>query len=139
MKEQVSLMKPLKSKITRTLESGSSLNCADNSGAKKLKMIGVVSRRSTMTRRATAGVADKINVTVTQGDKEVKGEVFDAIVIRQQKEYRRPEGLRISFEDNAAVLLDGAGLPKGNKIKGAVAKEATVRYSAIGKVARKVV
>lgn len=132
-------MKPLKSKITRTLESGSSLNCADNSGAKKLKMIGVVSRRSTRRRRATAGVADKIKVTVTQGDKEVKGEVFDAIVIRQKKEYRRPEGLRISFEDNAAVLLDSAGLPKGNKIKGVVAKEATVRYSVIGKVARKVV
>lgn len=132
-------MKPLKSKITRTLESGSTLNCADNSGAKKLKMIGVVSRRSTRRRRATAGVADKIKVTVTQGDKDVKGEVYDAIIIRQRKEYRRPEGLRVRFEDNAAILLDSAGLPKGNKIKGAVAKEATVRYSVVGKVARKVV
>jgi large subunit ribosomal protein L14 len=59
-----------------------------------------------------------------------------AIIVRQKKEYRRPSGMRIKFEDNAAVVLkDDKGNPKGTIFKGPIAKEASERWPAIAKVA----
>jgi len=132
-------MKALGSSISKTLEAGTNLVCADNSGAKELKIIGVKARTSTRQRRTRAGVSDTVVVRVTKGDQDVKGEVFDAVIIRQRQEYERPTGLRISFEDNAAVLLDEANIPKGNRIKGVVVQEVVERHSAIGKIASMVV
>lgn len=132
-------MKAVASNITKTLEPGTHLVCADNSGADELKIIGVKSRAGTRQRRTKAGVSDTVNVRVTKGEQDVKGEVYNAVIIRQTKEYRRPEGLRISFEDNAAVLLEESDIPKGNRIKGVVAKEVVERHAAIGKIASMVV
>lgn len=132
-------MKAVASNITRGLEPGSYLTCADNSGAKELKIIGVKATSGTRQRRPRAGVSDTVTVRVTKGDQDVKGEVYDAVVIRQRKEYQRPTGLRVSFEDNAAVLIEDSDMPKGNRIKGVVAKEVVERHSAIGKIASMVV
>lgn len=132
-------MKAIASNISKTLEPGTKLVCADNSGAKELKIIGVKARKGTRQRRTNAGVSDTVVVRVTKGDQEVKGEVFNAVVIRQRQEYQRPKGLRISFEDNAAVLLEESDIPKGNRIKGVVAKEVVERHAAIGKIASMVV
>lgn len=132
-------MKAVASNITKTLEPGTHLTCADNSGAKELKIIGVKARAGTRQRRPRAGVSDTVVVRVTKGDQDVKGEVYDAVIIRQTKEYQRPKGLRIRFEDNAAVLLEESELPKGNRIKGVVAKEVVERHAAIGKIASMVV
>ena len=61
-------------------------------------------------------------------------------VVRQKKEYRRPDGTRIKFEDNAAVVLkDEKGNPKGTMLKGAIAKEACDRWPGIAKLASIVV
>lgn len=128
-------MKAIASKLTRPLEIGSGLTCADNSGAKELKIIGVESRGSTIQRRSKAGIADKVRVRITKGNQEVKGEIFTAVIIRQRKEYKRPEGLSIKFEDNAGVLLEDSGVPKGTKIKGPVAEEVVQRYTEVGKIA----
>ena len=54
---------------------------------------------------------------------------------RQKKEYRRPNGMRIKFEDNAAVLINEKGEPRGTRIKGPIAKEVVERFSVIGKIA----
>lgn len=132
-------MKAIASNITKTLEPGTKLVCADNSGAKQLKIIGVKSRKGTRQRRTKAGVSDTVVVRVTKGDQDVKGEVFNAVIIRQTKEFQRPEGIRIGFEDNAAVLLEESDIPKGNRIKGVVAKEVVERHAAIGKIASMVV
>lgn len=132
-------MKALASSVTRTLEPGTNLTCADNSGAKELKIIGVKATKGTRQRRTKAGVSDTVLVRVTRGDQEVKGEVYKAVIIRQRKEYQRPKGLRISFEDNAAVLLEETDAPKGNRIKGVVAKEVVERHAQIGKIASMVV
>lgn len=132
-------MKAIAANITKTLEPGSRLVCADNSGAKELKIIGVKARKGTRQRRTRAGVSDTVTVRVTKGDQDVKGEVYNAVIIRQTKEYQRPEGLRIGFEDNAAVLLEESDIPKGNRIKGVVAKEVVERHAAIGKIASMVV
>ncbi len=132
-------MKAVASSITKTMEPGTNLVCADNSGADELKIIGVQARAGTRQRRTKAGVSDTVNVRVTKGDQDVKGEVHRAVIIRQTKEYRRPDGIRIRFDDNAAVLLEESDIPKGNRIKGVVAKEVVERHSAIGKIASMVV
>ena len=66
--------------------------------------------------------------------------VVPAVIVRQKKEYRRPDGTRIKFEDNAAVVLkDDKGNPKGTLIKGPIAKEVVERWPAIAKIAKIVV
>lgn len=132
-------MKPIGSNITRTLDIGSTLTCADNSGAKKLEIIGVQSRQGRRTRRISAGVGDKVMVKILKGDQEVKNQVFEAVIVRQRKEFQRPNGLRVKFDDNAAVLVEETGLPKGSVTRGPIAKEVVERFSPIGKIASQVV
>ena len=65
----------------------------------------------------------------------LKGVVF-AIIVRQKKEFRRPDGKRVKFESNAAVVLkDDKGNPKGTIFKGPIAKEACNRWPGVAKVA----
>lgn len=132
-------MKPVGSNITRTLDIGAELTCADNSGAKKLKIIGVKHRQGRRSRRNSAGIGDTVKVKILKGDQEVKHQVFDAVIVRQSKEYQRPDGLRVKFDDNAAVLVEETGLPKGSVTRGPIAKEVVQRYSPIGKIASQVV
>ncbi len=131
-------MKPLGANITRTLDIGSELTCADNSGAKKLEIISVKAKKGRRSRRTSAGVGDVVTVKILRGDQEVKHQVFDAVIVRQTKEYQRPNGMRIAFEDNAAVLVE-EGLPKGSVTRGPIAKEVVQRFSPIGKIASQVV
>ena len=66
----------------------------------------------------------------------MKGKVFDAVIIRQKKPYRRLTGERIAFEDNAvAILKDEKGNPKGTQIKGAIAREVMERWPSVAKIA----
>jgi len=131
-------MKPIGSNITRTLDIGAELTCADNSGAQKLEIIGVKSRKGRRSRRTTAGVGDLVTVKILKGDQEVKHQVFDAVIVRQAKEYQRPDGTRVEFEDNAAVLVE-EGIPKGSVTRGPIAKEVVQRFSPVGKIASQVV
>jgi len=62
-----------------------------------------------------------------------------AVIVRQRKEFRRPDGLRVKFEDNAAVLINEKLEPRGSEIKGSIAKEVVERFPAIGKIATIVV
>jgi len=132
-------MKAVKAKITKGLPVGSYLLCADNTGAKQLQIISVKGYKGVYRRRGKAGVGDMIKCSVKQGDVKIRKQVVDAVIIRQRAEYRRPNGMRISFEDNAAVLVNEKGEPRGSQIKGPVAKEAVERFSGIGKIASIVV
>lgn len=132
-------MKPIGANITKTLDIGAELTCADNSGAKKLEIIGVKARKGVRGRRSISGVGDMVTVKILKGDQEVKNQVFDAVIVRQQKEYQRSNGMRVSFEDNAAVLVEENGLPKGSVTRGPIAKEVVQRFSPIGKIASQVV
>lgn len=131
-------MKPLGANITKTLDIGAELTCADNSGAKRLEIIGVKSRKGRRSRRVSAGVGDTVVVKILKGDQEVKHQVFDAVIVRQRKEYQRPNGMRVEFEDNAAVLVE-EGIPKGSVTRGPIAKEVVQRFGPIGKIASQVV
>ncbi len=104
------------------IQQESSLRVADNSGARVIKCIRVLGG----TGRRYAGVGDVIVATVKQADpgREVKkGEVVRAVVVRTAKQYRRPDGSYIKFDDNAAVLLGVDRAPRGTRIFGPVARE----------------
>lgn len=133
-------MKAIKAKITRALPTGTRIPVCDNSGARIIQVISVTGHKTVKGRLASAGVADLIMASVVKGTQEMRGEVVPAVVVRQKKEYKRPDGTRVSFEDNAAVVLkDKKGNPKGTLFKGPIAKEACERWAGISKVASNVV
>ncbi len=132
-------MKPIKARIRKGLSQGSRLVCADNTGAKALEIIAFKGYKGVKRRKPRGGVGDEIKATVKQGDVKIRKQVVDAVIIRQKAEYRRKNGMRVKFEDNAAVLVNEKGEARGTQIKGPVAREAVERYSTIGKIASMVV
>lgn len=100
----------------------SSLQVADNSGAKRVACIKVLGG----SKRRYATVGDIIVVTVKEAiphAKVKKGDVMKAVIVRTAKEIRRPDGTYIKFDTNAAVLLNKQGEPVGTRIFGPVARE----------------
>ncbi|MDO8740379.1 MAG: 50S ribosomal protein L14 [Candidatus Woesearchaeota archaeon] len=129
-------MQALKARVNRGLQQGSSVDVCDNSGAKLLKVVSVINTKNTKGRRVSAGVADLILASVKRGKPEMRKQVVYAVIVRQRKEYRRPDGLRVKFEDNAAVVLkDEKGNPKGTLLKGPIAKEIVERWPMVAKIA----
>jgi len=128
-------MKAMASSVSKTLQPGSSLVCADNSGVKMFQIITVRKYKTRRRGRALAGVASLVNCRVLVGNEKVMHQVHRAVIVRQRKEYKRANGMTISFEDNAAVMVDEDSNPKGTIIKGPVAKEVVERYPTIGKIA----
>jgi len=133
-------MKGVSAKITKGIARRGVLEACDNSGAKKLRFISVKGGKTVKGRIPTCGVGDFITCSVIKGNLEMRKTVVNAIVVRQRKEYRRRDGMRVKFEDNAAVVLkDDKGNPKGTLIKGPIAKEAAFRWPTIAKIAEIVV
>ncbi len=129
-------MKAVKSKVSRGIPVGARIETCDNSGAKVLKVFNVRGLKTVKGRYPAAGVGDLIQASVIKGRPDMRKQVVFAVIVRQKKEYRRPDGMRVKFEDNAAVVLkDEKGNPKGTIFKGAIAKEAAERWPAIAKVA----
>ncbi len=98
------------------------LKVADNSGAKELLCIRVMGGHY----RKYASVGDVITAAVKSaqpGGQVKKGEVVKAVVVRVAKEYRRPDGSNIRFDDNAAVIINQQNNPRGTRIFGPVARE----------------
>ena len=130
-------MKPISARATRGLNTGSKVLASDNSGARIVRIVSVKKGKVSKGTQQYAKIADWVKVSVRAGKPEMKGQVFDAIVIRQRKPYKRKTGERVMFEDNAVALLkDEKGNPKGTQIKGPVAKEVSERWKAVGKIAQ---
>jgi large subunit ribosomal protein L14 len=128
-------MKAITSRITRGLNVGSLVNVCDNSGARIVKIVSVMRAHSRKGRQTPARVADWVKVSVRKGDLKMKGEVFDAIIVRQRRPWRRSTGERICFQDNAVALLkDDKGNPRGTQIKGPVAREIQERWKEVSKL-----
>ncbi len=132
-------MKAVGSHVVKALHIGSRLVCDDNTGAKELEIIGVIGYKSKRRTLARAGVGDLVVCTVKKGKPDIRKKVVKAVIIRQKKEYRRPDGTRVKFSDNAAVIVDDKGMPKGTEIKGVVAKEVAERFSKVATIAKNVV
>ena len=104
------------------IQEETNLVAADNSGAKRVQCIRVLGGHD----RRYAGVGDLIVVSVKSaitGAPVKKGEVSRAVVVRTKKEIRRKDGSYIRFDENAAVLLNAQGEPRGTRIFGPVARE----------------
>jgi len=133
-------MKPSESKIVRSIPVGSRIVVCDNSGAKIIKIFSVKGAKTVKGRYPAAGIGDQVNASIIKGKSGMKSQVIQAVIVRQKKEYRRIDGIRIKFEDNAAVVLkDDKGNPKGTIFKGPIAKEAAMKWPGISKVANIVV
>lgn len=108
------------------IQTESTLEVADNSGARKVACIRVLGG----TRRRYASIGDIIVVSVKDAipnGRVKKGEVRRAVVVRTRKGVARPDGSYIKFDDNAAVLVDQAREPIGTRIFGPVARELRAR------------
>lgn len=121
--------------IARGLPVGSRLLCADNTGAKQLKLINVFSYGGRLRRIPAACVGDMITVSVSKGSPDLRTQMFPAVVIRQRRPYKRSDGTTIQFQDNAAVVMTPEGELKGTEIRGPVAKEAAERWPRVSSVA----
>jgi large subunit ribosomal protein L14 len=132
-------MKAIPAKIIKGINVGTRLNCIDNSGAKILEVIAVKRYKGRKRRVAKAGIGDVVVCSIKRGSPKIRDEIPLAVIVRQKKEWRRPDGMRIRFEDNAAVLINEKFEPRGNEIKGVIAKEVVQRFSAIGKIASVIV
>lgn len=128
-------MKAITSKVSKSLPIGARLKCIDNTGAREVEIISVKGFKGVRRRLATAGVGDMVVISVKKGTADMRREVTTAVVVRQKKEYRRADGLRVKFEDNAAVIITEDGVLKGSEIRGPIAKEAADIWPAIGSAA----
>ena len=104
------------------VQVGTVLKVADNSGAKKLKLIGIPGS----SRRRFASVGDVVTVAISGADSagSVKDHtVAKAVIVRTAKEYRRKDGSHIRFDDNAAVIVTKDKSMVGTRVFGPVARE----------------
>ena len=130
-------MKAVSARTTEALNLGCKMIASDNSGAKIVKLVSVKKSKAKKGKQVAAKIADWVKVSVKKGVPEMKGKVFDAVLIRTKRPYRRLNGERIAFEDNAvAILKDEKGNPKATQIKGAVAREVQERWPQVAKIAQ---
>lgn len=125
--------------LTPGIVTGTRVVVADNSGAKVASVIGVPEVKTRLRRQPFASVGDLVVVSVKKGSPDTVGQVFHGIVVRQKKPYRRPDGTRVMFEDNAIVIITPEGTPKGTEIRGPVAREAAERWAPIANLATVIV
>ena len=129
-------MKAISGRTTRGLNIGSLVEACDNSGARIVRIVSIKRGKTKKGRQGYAKVADWVKVSVRKGDPKMKGEVFDAVVVRLKKPWRRNTGERVCFSDNAVVLLkDEKGNPKGTQIKGPIAREIQERWKEVARLA----
>jgi large subunit ribosomal protein L14 len=130
-------MKAITARATRALNIGAVVTASDNSGARIVRIVSVKHGKTRKGRQQYVKIGDLVKVSVREGDPKMKGEVFEAVVIRQKKPYRRNTGERVCFTDNAVALLkDEKGNPKGTQIKGPVAREIMERWKEVSKIAQ---
>ena len=104
------------------IQMQSMLNVADNSGARKLFTIKILGG----SKKRYASLGDIVTVSVREAIPNArvkKGDVVKAVIVRTNKEVRRPDGTYIKFDDNSAVLINAQGDPIGTRIFGPVARE----------------
>jgi len=122
-------------KISRGISAGSIVKCADNTGARELRIIQVMQYKGRLKRVPSATVGDMVTISVRRGAPDMRKKIFQAVLVRQRKPYRRNDGAWIQFEDNAAVIMTPEGEMRGSEIRGPVSKEAAERWPRIASAA----
>jgi large subunit ribosomal protein L14 len=132
-------MKGLPGKQTRGLPTGARLECIDNTGAKQVEIIAVLGYKGIRRRYPAAAIGDIIVGSVKKGSPDMRKQIVNAVIVRQRRPFRRPDGLMVQFEDNACVITTETGETKGSDIKGPVAREAAERWPRIAATASMIV
>lgn len=132
-------MKGIAGNQTNGLITGSRLTVIDNSGAKVIEIIAVPRYHGVARRLPAAGVGDMVMASVKKGTPQMRRQIVYAIIVRQRRPMRRPDGTMVSFEDNAAVITTDTGETKGTVIKGPVAREAAERWPRVSATANIIV
>ncbi len=132
-------MKSVATKISKSLIPSSVLTCADNSGAKTLMIINKIGKGGRHGRLATSGIGDIVMASVKSGSPQYLKKKVRVVIIRQKQPIRRPNGMRVRFEDNAGILITETNLPVGTEVKGAMAREVVERYIKLAGIASRVV
>jgi large subunit ribosomal protein L14 len=132
---------PWRFHLTPGIFMNSLVNVADNSGAKLVKVIGVVGHYSKNVHRRIPGVSvgDMVVVSVQEGKPEMRKQILRAIVVRQRRPFRRPDGTWVVFEDNAVVIVTEEGQVKGTEVHGPVAMEAAQRWPQVASIATMII
>jgi large subunit ribosomal protein L14 len=122
-------------RVTRGLVAGSMLRCADNTGARTLRLVQVMGYKGRLRRYPSAAISDRITLSVRKGTPDMRKKIFQGVIVRQRRPFRRIDGVWVQFEDNAAVIITPEGEMKGSEIRGPVAKEAAERWPRIASAA----
>ncbi len=127
--------------MMKTLVPGSVMTCADNSGAYEFRMIHIIGKGGggRHGKLAAVGIGDIVSVSVRKGTPTYLKKPVRVIVVRQKAPIRRANGMRIRFEDNAAIMVNEENLPIGTEVKGAIAREVVERFVKIGGIASRIV
>lgn len=99
----------VKLRITRGLPVAATINCADNSGAKSLMIISVAACRGNLNRLPSGSIGDVVFCSVKKGVQKLRKKIHPAVIIRQRRPWRRPDGTFIYCEDNAGVIVNNKG------------------------------
>ena len=132
-------MRGIAGKQTRGLPTMARMQVADNTGAKIAQLINVRKLGGTMRRYPAAGVGDLIKVSIKRGTPETRRQMFNAVVIRQRRPFRRVDETWVQFEDNACVITNEKGDVQGSDIKGPVSRESAERWPRIAATAKQIV
>ena len=116
------------------VQNGTKLFIADNSGAKIAQVINVDHYKGRQRRLPKATVGSIVTVTIKKGKPELRGNILKCVVVRQKRIFRRIDGTRLCFEDNAGVIISKEGEPKGTEIRGPIAREAAETFPRLASI-----
>lgn len=124
----------VKARTSYGLQNGSKIFIADNSGAKIAQIINVDHAKTRLRRLPKATIGSVCSVTVKKGRPELRGNIVKAVIVRQKMMYKRLDGTRLCFEDNAGVLITKEGDPRGTEIRGPIAREAAELFPRLASI-----
>lgn len=104
-----------------------------------MRIVQVDGYKGRLRRLPSGGVGSMITVSVLKGPPELRKKLVKAIIVRQRKPYRRADGTWVQFDDNAGIIVEPNGDPKGSDVRGPVAQEAIQRWPAMSGIAKVVV
>ncbi len=126
--------KMAKPRTSAGLCNGSKVLITDNSGAKIAQIINVDHSKTRLRRLPKASVGDVCTVTIKKGRPELRGNILKCVIVRQKMIFRRKDGTRLCFEDNAGVLVSKEGDPRGTEIRGPIAREAAEQFPRLASI-----
>ncbi len=124
----------VKPRTSYGVQNGSKIVMTDNSGAKIAQIINVDGSKTRLRRLPKASVGSVCTVTIKKGRPDLRGNILKAVIVRQKMIYRRQDGTRLCFEDNAGVLITREGDPKATEIRGPIAREAAELFPRLASI-----